>query len=258
MMFILNLKKSTITSVVLIVVCIFTISTTEAGGYTSEEIDEQSKSLYRAESSILASTENNKHQHKHTYYGSPCASGGCSGVFNPCSNPTGCPQPSASVFNNGQSINSGIPSPVVGIYANGGYDVGQSMNSGHGHVATPPQTPYAGVSGYAPPLPHQVSNTGYSAGNNIQPSSVNKPPTHQPLQVGYSGYTPQPYAHWNSPPSHFGYQGPRGYSVYDHSLKLNTEYTETGSHTGSLQRGNNGYGSGYGGGYNGLFNRPGF
>lgn len=259
-MFYLKLKIHRIIAV--LIVCIFLIQITNAG-YTSEEIDENSKSLYKAETSILASTENNKHQHRRTYSGPPCVSGGCSGVSSPCASPMGCSQPAGAVYNNGigYSVNP-APTTVANGYG-GGYSTG--------HTNLPP-APYMGTPAYTQPIPYQGSTGIYGPPvHNGQPSTTNgaayrSPSLPQPSHSGYAsaGYSqpgvvpPAPYAHWNSHPSHYGYQGPRGYSVYDHSLKLNTEYTEVGTHTGPLQQSGSGYGSGFGGGYNGLFNRPGF
>ncbi|XP_023300391.2 uncharacterized protein LOC111682630 [Lucilia cuprina] len=238
------------TIIVAIIAIVFIIQTANAG-YTSEETDEKSKSLYSAVTSILGTTDSSKHHHKHTYDNPPCTSSGCSAALSPCYSPTGCPQPTGQ-----QGYNNGI-----------GYMVNPHTNVGSlGHVT--PQSFQTGAHGSQ--LPYQSTSDSY-----IQPGSSNRSPvSHQggypsnasPVshQSGYSsaGYTQpssvRPYPYWNNNPSNYGYQGPRGYSVYDHTLKTNSEYTEVGTHTGPLQHGNTGYGSGYGGGYNGLFNRPGF
>ncbi|XP_065364390.1 uncharacterized protein Elal [Calliphora vicina] len=257
-MFIINLKMHRI--ILALAVSLFVIQTTNAG-YTSEETDEKSKSLYSAVTSILGSTESSKHHQKHIYDSPPCASGGCSGALSPCNSATGCSHPTGAVYNSGigYSANQGVHS-APSVYTNGGYAPSSE------HVNLPAVPPPSHAAAHRSPLPYQAPSGIY-----VPTVSGNGSPYRPPIstvshQGGYAstGYTnpgsPAPYPHWNSNPSQYGYHGPRGYSVYDHSLKTNSEYTEVGTHTGPLQQANNGYGygSGYGGGYNGLFNRPGF
>ncbi|XP_037810968.1 uncharacterized protein LOC119603133 [Lucilia sericata] len=244
--------------IIVAIIAFLIIIQTANAGYTSEETDEKSKSLYSAVTSILGTTDSSKHHHKHTYDSPACASGGCSATLSPCYSSTGCTQPTGQ-----KGYSSGI-----GYMANPHTNV-----ASFGHVT--PQSFQTGSHGSQ--LPYQTTSDSYIPTGYIQPGSSNgSPVSHQggypsngsPFshQASYpsAGY-PQPtsvgpYPYWNNNPnpSHYGYQGPRGYSVYDHSLKTNSEYTETGTHTGPLQHGNNGYGTGYGGSYNGLFNRPGF
>lgn len=264
--------------VVLIFALSLVVYATNAG-YASEEINEKSNSEFREVTSISGSKDSSRHHRVRTYDGAPCLSGGCKltneptmvGVFNPCFSATGC-SPS-------QQNHPG--------YIGGGYTMGPPyMNNGSGGKITDShgnynqadanryrtRDPCSSPSGCPPSQPGQPSYVGggYPSGTSYisngngggqisgghgnfnQPSPQNS--YNQPINQ------PSAYPYWNGNYNNNGYQGPRGYSAYNHSLKVNSEYTETGSHTGPLQqqRPGYGYGSGYGGGYNGLFNRPGF
>ena len=216
----------------MLLILAFSVIHTTKASYTSEETDEKSKSVYSAVTSILGSTDSSRHHRARTYDGSPCIPSGCKlnnelnmvTVSNPCSSSTDCSSPQ-------QGHNSYVGS--------GGYPVGYPyMNNGNGAQI---------------PKGHNPSDA------NIYRATI---PIYQPLQYGYNQpINSAPYPYWNGNYNHHNsYQVPRGHSVHGHSLKVNSEYTETGTHTGSFQqpRPGYGYGSGYNSGYNGLFNRPGF
>uniref|UniRef100_A0A1I8NJ78 VM domain-containing protein n=1 Tax=Musca domestica TaxID=7370 RepID=A0A1I8NJ78_MUSDO len=217
----------------------------------------------------------------------PCSNGGgCSvnvpGFVQPgsappppassCSAAGGCPPlTKTTTYGNGivypspsPNVIHGAVQPAAGVPAANGH-----YTYGHGTPAQPPKP--AGGAAYG-----SYAYGGYpQATGPVAPAPIAAPPAQPQPAYGYSGYGPVPAGYVAPPqggsgaygyhqpaaghPGHYGYQGDRGYSVYDHSLKLNSEYTEVGTHNGPLQRANGGYGYGSGfGGYNGLFNRPGF
>ena len=209
----------------------FSVVHTIKASYTSEETDEKTKSVYSAVTSISDSTDTSRHHRVRTFNGSPCMHSGCKfnnepnmvAVSNPCSSSTGCSFPQ-------QGHNSYVNS--------GGYPVGHSYtNNGNGGQI---------AKGYNQPEA------------NIYRTSM---PIYQPPQHSFNQHiNPAPYPYWNGNHNHHNqdHQGSRGHSVHDHSLRVNSEYTEAGTHTGSFQQPSPGYGygSGYSSGYNGLFNRP--
>ncbi|XP_061387691.1 uncharacterized protein LOC133322745 [Musca vetustissima] len=245
-------------------------------------------------------TSKHHRKHTYDAAPSPCSggTGGCPinvpGFVapSPCSNAQGCP-PLAKSVSHGNSIvypspspnvvhgSSGpsLPSPGYGQYNYGHAAPASSLPpsgpayGAYGYGVYPPATGYVGVQPPTQPVPQA---TGYASAHpptHPVPSTTHSLPPPPSGGYGYSGYgsgapPSQPanggaYGGHYSPGAHpgpYGYQGNRGYSVYNHSLKTNSEYTEVGSHTGPLQQapGGYGYGSGYGGGYNGMFNRPGF
>lgn len=246
-------------------VLLYLIHSTNAGGYTSEETDEKSKSLYSAVTSILGSTDTTKHHHKHTYGDSqpqPCTSDACGGpdmMRNPapCIGSTGCPIAGPSPNSMPVSRHPQI-GYVGGAYGNqyqqtpgyqGGF-YGASYGSNYPQYPSSVPAPVAPQGGqvggtYGVSIPSQPSSIGYSVPYGSGSNGV------------YNNHQPSvPYGQANGP---YGYQGGRGYSVLDHSLKTKSEYTEVGTHNGPLQQAPNGYGYGSGyGGYMGMYNRPGF